>query len=252
MRFSISLLLIFLSFYSCTSESNQSKAQEVIDKSIAVSGTELFATNKVNFSFRNKNYQSTPTCEGFKLKRSFSDSTNEIEDTFYKGEFTRKVNGNTQKVSDSLANLYSESINSVHYFVQLPYRLNDAAVIKKHLGKESINNQNYHKIEVRFQEDGGGQDFEDVYLYWINTATHHIDFLAYSFLVNGGGMRFREALNSQKINGIRFVDYHNYKPKNKTTKLQDLAKKFESDGLELISTIKTEAVQVTKIDLDCE
>ena len=41
-------------------------------------------------------------------------------------------------------------------------------------------------------------------------------FGTYSYIESDGiGLRFREAFNERYINGIRFVDYNNYKPKLK-------------------------------------
>lgn len=37
-----------------------------------------------------------------------------------------------------------------------------------------------------------------------------MDFLAYEYNVNGGGVLFREAFNSRMIEGMRFQDYINY------------------------------------------
>ncbi len=87
------------------------------------------------------------------------------------------------------------------------------------------------------------------YVYWINKQDFKIDYLAYSFHVNGGGKRFREATNERIINGIRFVDNNNYKAKNASTKLENLDKAFESSGLEKLSEINLENVQVRIIRL---
>ncbi|MEL6484145.1 MAG: DUF6503 family protein, partial [Bacteroidota bacterium] len=90
-----------------------------------------------------------------------------------------------------------------------------------------------------------GDDFEDTYIYWFNTETYLPDYLAYDFHVNGGGQRFREAYNERYVEGIRFVDYNNFKPKQKDAKVEDLGKAFEKNELELLSKIVLENVQVS-------
>ena len=75
-----------------------------------------------------------------------------------------------------------------------------------------------------------------------------LDYLAYSYRVNGGGMRFREATNERVVNGVRFVDYNNYKAKNASTKLENLDKAFENSELKKLSEINLENVQVKLID----
>ena len=96
-----------------------------------------------------------------------------------------------------MANRYVASVDSVLYFVQLPLTLVDVAVLRKYLGMVNINGRTYHKIEVRFSEENGGHDFEDVYLYWFEGKTFSMDFLAYSYATNGGGVRFWKAFNKK-------------------------------------------------------
>jgi len=84
-------------------------------------------------------------------------------------------------------------------------------------------------------------------LYWINEETGIIDYLAYNYIVNGGGVRFREAINSRKINDIVFQDYINYKPESKETPLNELDNLFENGQLKELSRIISEDITVSKI-----
>ena len=59
---------------------------------------------------------------------------------------------------------YSASVNSVHYFAVLPYGLDGKAVNKTYVNKVDIKGKSYHKIKVTFNEEGGGEDFEDVFM----------------------------------------------------------------------------------------
>jgi hypothetical protein len=139
----------------------------------------------------------------------------------------------------------------VHYFTQLPLRLKDDAVQISNLGKEEIEDKTYHKLEVKFSEKGGGVDFEDIYIYWIDTEDYALDYLAYSFLVNGGGLRFRKAINRRTVNGVVFQDYENYKPKVKSNKLEEIGKMYENQELELLSLIENESIKLSATALDC-
>jgi len=241
---------VFL-FTSC-SQKKELSAQEIVDFAILASGTHNFANAKVSFDFRNKSYTSIGECGAFHFKRKFTSNDTLIEDDFDQKKLTRKVNGEKIKLNDSIANLYAESINSVFYFVQLPYRLNDEAVQKELLGQEKIHDKEYFKIQVTFQEDGGGQDYEDIYLYWINSENYSIDYLAYSFLVNGGGLRFREAYNAREVNGIKFVDYRNFDVQNKHAKLEELGQLHEKEELKLLSTIEKSNIKVKHSTNTCK
>ena len=136
----------------------------------------------------------------------------------------------------------------MHYFSVLPFGLNDAAVKKKLLTESSIHSTKYYKVQISFSEDGGGEDFEDVFVYWIHKENFTIAYMAYSFHVNEGGVRFRAAKNERIINGIRFVDYDNYQPKNALYTLENLDKAFENGELEKISEINLETIQVAFLE----
>ena len=65
-------------------------------------------------------------------------------------------------------------------------------------------------------------------------------------------MRFREAINPRKIEGIRFVDYKNFAPKNSTSpELKDLDDLFENAELELFSTIENKDIKVEVLERNC-
>ena len=145
---------------------------------------------------------------------------------------------------DSLAQNYANSVNSVHYFSVLPYGLNDKAVKKRLLKSSTIKGKEYYKIEISFSEDGGGEDFEDVFIYWIDKENFLIDYLAYSYHTNGGGKRFRVLKEQCVKNGVRFVDYHNYKPNNKDILLIDLDRAFENNELTKVSEIILKNIEV--------
>ena len=233
---------ILILLFGCQQEPD---AQEFIDKAIEVAGGEAYSSFSLEYSFRDKTYLSKRNGGDFAYKRIAIDGTDTIHDTFSNSRpFERLVNGVPAKVADSMADRYSNSINSVNYFVFLPYGLNDEAVNKRYINKVQAMDKSFHLIEVTFDEQGGGKDFEDVYLYWINAETNKIEFLAYSFEVDGGGIRFREAFNERYIGKIRFVDYRNYKPESKEVKLVELLDHFMEGRLELVSTIATENIKM--------
>ena len=218
--------------------------QEIVDKSISVSGGDLYKKSNVYFNFRDREYQSEVIENKKILKRAFTKDSIFIIDIKEPAEFCRYVDNKMVIVPDSLANAYANSVNSVHYFASLPYGLNDRAVNKEFLGEKTIKNTEYYKVKVTFDQEGGGEDFDDVYIYWFNKKTYKPDYLAYEFHVDGGGIRFREAYNERYVNGIRFVDYNNYKPKDKSKSIFEIEEIFEKGELELLSKIELEDVWV--------
>ncbi|WP_190808981.1 DUF6503 family protein [Flagellimonas sp. S3867] len=220
--------------------------QDIIDASIEVSGGTNYATMDTSFEFRNRKYVSQ-NIDGEKLLKRISvlDSVT-IIDIKTNSSFQRFMNDTLVNLPDSISNRYANSVNSVHYFARLPFGLNDKAVNKELLGKETIKGQGYYKIKVTFDQAGGGDDFDDTYVYWFNIETFKPDYLAYDFHVNGGGQRFREAYNERYINGVRFVDYNNYKPKSKGTAILDIGQLFEKGELNLLSKIELSKITVTE------
>jgi hypothetical protein len=121
-------------------------------------------------------------------------------------------------------------------------------VYKKLLKSSTLKGKEYYKIEVTFSKDGGGEDFDDVFIYWIGKEDFLLDYLAYSYHTNGGGKRFRVLKEQCVKNGIRFVDYHNYKPLSTAISLIDIDQAFESNTLRKVSEIVLKDIEVTLVD----
>lgn len=237
--------LLILIFASCTSK-ERSKAQMIVDKAIEASGGEKFNNSVISFDFRGRHYRAERTNGVFKYTREFKDSTNTIVDVLSNDGYSRFINDKLAVVPDSMAPRYARSVNSVHYFAVLPFGLNDAAVNKEYLGKVEIKGKKYYEIKVFFNQDGGGDDFEDVFAYWINTENYKVDYLAYSYQDPGEDLdfRFRVAQNERFVNSIRFVDYQNYKSEVSGTTLFDLDSLYDAGQLKLLSTIENENISV--------
>ena len=244
MRKSIWILVCCVTI-ACQEANKETDVQAIIDKAIEVSGGKNYKSSRVSFRFRDINYTSETAAKGKRLSRSFLKDSVEVLDILEGGEFTRSLNGQSVMVADTMAVKYANSINSVHYFARLPYGLNDRAVMKRYLGESAIEGKRYHKIEVTFKEEGGGDDFDDVYVYWFNKSTYKPDFLAYEFHVDGGGIRFRKAYNERYVGGIRFVDYLNYKSGNAEVSVYELDTLFMQNKLELLSRIELEDIEVS-------
>ena len=208
------------------------------------SGADKVKNSEISFKFRDKEYFAYRENGNFKLIREFDS----IIDGLTNDGFERFINLEKQKLSDVDAAKYSNAVNSVHYFSVLPFGLNDKAVHKKQLPSSIIKGKEYYKIEVTFSENGGGEDFEDVFIYWIGKEDFLVDYLAYSYHTNGGGKRFRVLKEQCVKNGIRFVDFHNYKPLNKELSLIDIDKAFEKNELKKVSEIVLKDIKVIVLD----
>ncbi|MEM8566344.1 MAG: DUF6503 family protein [Bacteroidota bacterium] len=239
----INYMLLSVIFLACGSTPN---VDEIVNNAIATSGGDLFEKTEIQFEFRDREYGYKKADGNFEYIRLFEDSSRAVRDILTNGGFTREVDGIITDVPDTMAIKYSNSVNSVIYFALLPYGLNDPAVNKSYLGPTTLDGKQYHKIKVTFNQKGGGEDYQDIFIYWIDVAENKVDYLAYSYETEGGGIRFRAAYNERFINGIRFVDYVNYKPQSDVV-LEEIDNTFERGELEELSKIELTGIKVNKL-----
>lgn len=240
----LSILLLTVVIVSCKQRETPLTAQAIVDEAIANSCNGNCDHAIIDFTFRDRCYVSKRDGGNYQYERITTDSTGITHDILTNNGFQRYKNDTLVKVPDSMVTRYSNSINSVHYFAQLPYGLNAPAARKEIVGEVIIRGEPYFEIAVNFVKESGGKDFEDKFVFWIHKENYTMDYFAYSYATDGGGIRFREAYNSRIIKGIRFVDYNNFKPKSLEVALTDLDDLFEKGELNLLSKIETESVGV--------
>ena len=233
-------------FSACDS---RTEAQKIVDKAIEAHGGESYWNSKVEFDFRNIHYTILKTPDRFEYIREFSDSTGNVKDLLNNDGFVRTVNGaKIDTLSEEWIGKYSRSVNSVAYFAYLPYGLNDPSVFKTSLGETEINGEKYNLIKVTFAEEGGGDDFDDEFLYWIGIEDSIVDYMAYSYHTDGGGVRMREVSGVNEVGGIRFQNYLNLKPADESVSVEKMQELYESGDLELLSEINLENISVEPLE----
>ncbi|WP_057937701.1 DUF6503 family protein [Algoriphagus resistens] len=244
MKFS-NLFIFLLGSAVFTSCESRTEAEKIVDKAIEAHGGGAYSNSKVEFDFRNIHYTIYKTQDRFEYKREFSDSTGSVIDVLNNAGFERKVNGvKIDTLSEEWIGKYSRSVNSVAYFAFLPYGLNDPAVFKTSIGETVINGEKYDLIKVTFAKEGGGEDFDDEFLYWIGTEDSVVDYIAYSYHTDGGGVRMREVSAVQEVGGIRFQNYLNFRPKDESVSVEKMQELYESGDLEVLSEINLENIKV--------
>lgn len=224
-----------------TLEKPLSKADSIVNETIEAHGGKLYDTADYSFIFRGKKYRIQNSGSDYSYSSEIQKGDSLIKDVMTANKFERTINSNLQTLSKEDSGTYGEALNSVIYFATLPYKLQDASVNKEFIEETTIKGKQYDVIQVTFGQDGGGKDFDDEYHYWINKDTHKIDYLAYNYVVNDGGVRFRSAFNTRVIDGVTFQDYINYEAPVKTA-LKDLPKLYEQGKLKEVSQILTEKV----------
>jgi len=221
-----------------------SSQPEVVEMMQNAHGVSNLDGKDISFTFRDKQYARYSFNNQYSYSRSGENEKGEmIIDSWRGDDFQRSINGVDVQVTSKEENGYKSSINSVFYFALLPVAISDPAVNVRSLGDVKIKDQMYTKIEVTFDEEQGGEDHSDIFIYWMNKETHTMDFLAYQYFTEGGGIRFREAFNQRDIEGFRFQDYNNYEPLA-GIELIDMDIAYEMGRMELISEIVLTGVKV--------
>ena len=235
-------LLIGLLGFLWSACQTQPSAEQIIDQAIKTHGGGPLQEATVSFDFRKKHYRVQLNHGSFRYESTVNDSIGLVHDVLTNDDFIRTVDGQRQVLNAEDESRYRNALNSVVYFALLPYFLNDPAARKELIGEATVQGKPYYKIRVTFAEEGGGDDYDDEFVYWIHQQHHTMDYLAYSFHVNEGGTRFRQAYHIRNIKGIRFADYINYD----TTKgaLKDYDRLLEEGKLEELSRIELKNVKV--------
>ncbi|MEX1192017.1 MAG: DUF6503 family protein [Brumimicrobium sp.] len=252
----VAFTILVFALYACTEESVKEQkvvkdiklsAEQIIDSVYQTHGVSKLNDMNVSFDFRDYSYGFTHKEMGVERTRTIQDSTGRIIEDIWSGKsLVRSIDAENIEVDSVKQGLYKNSINSVFYFAFLPKGLKDPAVNTDLLEETTVWDENYYKIKVTFDEEGGGEDHEDVFIYWVHKKNFTMDYLAYEYFTEGGGIRFRAAVNPRKIKGVRFQDYHNFKPSDTITELTKIDQAYDLGNVELVSKIELKNIELSK------
>lgn len=243
LRFAYLLCLVLLT--ELTACQPQKDAKEIIKEAIQAHGGDAYQNKRIAFDFRQFHLTLEQQNGRFRYERTHRDSAGVlVREVLTNDSLTRFLNGRPQTLDTAQTGRYSRAVNSIAYFVLLPQKLADPAVLADYVGESRIDGQAYDEVRVRFRAEGGGKDHGDTFFYWFNQQTHTMDYLAYS----EGGPRFRKAINPQTVGGIRFQDYINYKGDEKdTTSVGTYDRRYEAKQLPELSRIEQKNIRVTAL-----
>jgi hypothetical protein len=248
--FHTTLLVGLMSIFSCKESAPEDKAQSIIDAAIKAHGSKIFDHSTVQFKFRDRNYKSVRSDGKYVYSRFWDSLGTVIHDELSNTGFIRHVGQTMVNLDSKKITAYTNSVNGVFYFFALPFNLNDPAVIKEYLGEVTLLDKKYDKIKVSFkQNEADRMIHDDTYVYWFNKEDHLLDYLAYDYTEpDEKGLRFRQAINRRKINGLVVQDYINFKPKNDSIPIpvERLDEAWAGNQLQELSKIINELVKVTK------
>ncbi|TXB62316.1 DUF6503 family protein [Phaeodactylibacter luteus] len=232
--------------HDSTHSANIARAKTIIDQAVSKAGLSGFNSTAVSFRFRDKEYRYQRNAGKFRYERWWQDTVSgeRIRDILTNTGLTRLINDEEVDLPDKKRKAYSNSVNSVIYFAFMPWALTDPAVIPVYEGRENIKGEVLDRVRVGFEEENGGSDNKDEFLYWFSPENRQLKYLAYSH--PGGAMpRFRVAYNERTVDGFTVRDYHNFTTADKSARTIDkLSQDYQEGKLVLLSEINLEGVQI--------
>lgn len=237
-------LLLSASFLAaCQPAKDLTDPQIIIDESIAHHGFGDFGNSGFSLRFRDKDYTYRNENGKYQYTRQQTDSAGaKIYDVLDNDGLVRYIDEQETEINDERRGAYARSVNSVIYFFRLPYGLNDDAVVKTFKGERQIKDKTYLEVQITFRQQGGGDHYEDLFLYWFDKEDFSMDYMAYLYFTDGGGIRFREAINQREVNGHLIQDYINFKPKDEQVDIHSVLDLYKRDELIELSKIINENV----------
>jgi hypothetical protein len=248
----IAVLLIWSGGCTPSPPDPAANIEAYLDTVIAAHGGDVLDRATVTFTFRGDDFTLRRNNGQFRYERTTTDSLGQrVVEGITNADVYRVVEGDTVALSNNEQDEVATAVNSVAYFALLPYPLQDPPVQASYAGPDTVAGTAYHRVAVSFDEDGG-QDYQDVFLYWFAQDTHAMDYLAYAFGVGGPaedqGTRFREAFNVRSISGVRIADYYNYRDAEiGPDSLAAYPQAWTHGDVEQVSTVELEDVTVTPL-----
>lgn len=238
------LFFSLVGLISCGEKEEELTADQIINKAVERHGGKAYDNMELQFDFRNRHYRAKISRGEYVYERTFESENGLVTDIWSNKKFRRLIGEKEIQLDREDLRTYRTATNSVIYFALLPFNLDDPVVNRQLMRSVEIKGEPYYKVEMTYGEMGGGKEsFESVYIYWIHKEHFTMDYLAYSFNINGGGVRFREAYNKKEVEGILFQDYLNYTT-DEDYPAHELDYAFVTDQLELVSRIELNNIEV--------
>ena len=191
-------------------------ALALLERAREAHGSAALDRAEVRFSFRGTPFVLHRDGGAFRYARTTTDSLSRtVEEVVDNDGAHRFADGAEVALDADEAAALATAVNSVAYFALLPAPLADAAVRARSLGPGAVGGEPFDRVGVTFARDGGGEDWDDRYVYWLR-PDGRIAYYAYSYEPDPAdtsrtetGTRFRALLDERRVGGVLFQDWRN-------------------------------------------
>ena len=232
----------------CACQVGEETPSSIVARSIELYGGDLFKESRIRFDFRGAPFEVVQEGGRYRYQRVLTDSVGGTVTEVMENEGSwAEIRGTRVELSPDQIYELETAVNSVVYFGFLPFRLDDSAVILLDLGDAVVSGERYHKIEVTFEREGGGVDWDTRFVFWIHGDTATLDYFAYRYSRDGGGARFRRAVNRREVGGLLIQDYENYAGTPEPDDISEFDRALDQGAVELLSMVELEDVEVIPV-----
>jgi hypothetical protein len=221
-------------------------AARIVAEAIEVHGGARFGDALVTFRFRDDRIAVRRRAGEFRYEReSVGPGGRTVREVMDNEGTWMEVDGARVPLAPDQRARTETRVNSVVYFAFLPFFLEDPAVVLRHLGEDTVEGEPYDRVEVTFRREGGGTDWEDRFVYWFHRDARTLDYLAYRYHRDGGGTRFRRAVNRREVGGLLLQDYENLAADPEIEDIAEYPRWLEEGRLRFVSMVELEDVEVS-------
>lgn len=252
MRINLSLLATFtvamaLGFTVPCEAAEEATHAPIVERAIAYHGGDLYekSTTELYVCSKSGCFHVRSQVDG---RQFVHEVTGKIRDGELRARITndtaeRWLNGELEPVEAGREQLLRDWAMARIYFCFLPYRLADPSVHHEDLGIVSWEGRSLHKVKVTFVA-GSSTDASDEYMYWFDPETGRVEQFAYSYEGNPGGLRFRQAKNHRRVEGILFFDQENLGAEGEGLTVDQIDATFVAEKMRPVSTVELRSVRV--------
>lgn len=240
--------LSILTFEACGPDTENKDPQYIIDQAFKAHGSKVFDQSIIEFRIGKRNYKSTRENGEYRYERFWDSLGVTLHDDLTRRGITRHFDQTQALLDTKKIDELSSSIRNLFFLFSIPFGLNEPQIIKEYLGEVILVEKPYHKIRISFKLNPNDRTiYDNEFVLWIHKTRFTIDYLSFKLSEpNDKSLRFRQAVNPRKVEGLLIQDFKEFKPIQDSIEIApaDLDQAWIGKQLQEWSGIKLEQVKI--------